>query len=74
MRFGRTRRVEGRATIPLVPLMTRIPRSIRRQVRFTCLQQGWAMQDFVAEAIAEHLERRGQRRESTYSPPHPRKA
>jgi hypothetical protein len=41
-----------------VQLATRVPRSVRQRVHLVCVEQGRHVQDFVADAIREHLQRR----------------
>jgi len=44
---------------PLVPLSTRVPESLRKRVRMAALEDDVDVQDFVAAALEEKLDRRG---------------
>ena len=50
------------AAEPLAGLNARIPRQLWRRVRFHCVAQERLVQDFVAEAMREHLRSRQRRR------------
>ncbi len=52
------RKAEEGAGEPLVQLTTRVPRSLRQRLRLVCVEQDREMQDYIAEALREHLRAR----------------
>ena len=59
---GRSGGTTHEAAEPLTGLYARIPRQLWRRLRFHCAAQERLVQDFVAEAMREHLRSRQQRR------------
>jgi hypothetical protein len=54
-RRAQPRKPKREPTEQLTQLTTRVPRSLRQRLRLFCVQREREMQDFIAEALCEHL-------------------